>query len=1404
MAYRDFVELLEHVGKDPSRLIFEDELTGIHNRRFLLSYLEHKVRWDSGVDYPLSLLIVDLDSFKQVNDTYGHDTGDQALMWLAALLAEVGGDSALPIRYGGDEFVLVLPKTDRKAAREMADRLLQRSRDREFRLRDAAVTVPISLSVGFATAPDDAENSRDLFQAADTALFHAKRSGRNQVASAADVDPEMVFAKTALYRLKATGIAGRDDEMAIVSEALDELSRGQSPFLILESAPGMGKSTFLEAVRRNLAGDDTFYVAKLAGDPQEAYRPYYLASRLLLTLLNQREDRGKKLLDGLTKEEVGQLTRILPQLGDEQALELDEDDAARRQGTFATLAQFLSKVVDFRPLVLIIDDLQFADEATLILLRILIQTKKLTTFVCGSSLEFLKLSGEEEASPLERFYSRQHKELGIRRVQLRPLSQDDIAEHLNGVFPNLRMPDDFDADLARITQGNPLFLAEVIRKLVTDGKVTLVGQEWVIESLEEGYLPRSLEEIVIQKIADLDEEGRQLLERASTLGEDIPLSVLAGSSDLDENRVHEFLDRAEALGLVSLDFQINDEVMRFLGKRVLEISYGAIDGDRRKGLHEEVGKYQENLYEQRLLPSASLLAYHFKRSANQEKARRYEQVQLAFNQTVFSPEEAAAYAGEYLEDELETEQRLQVESLPRVPYVLRSIASAVRSVQLYPAESKKITESLDAVQESLAMILAKNDRLHLAQAQRVLLVNGQRLDTSQFSMLADSFLRLLTRSELQGIVFHHGVGPEEIRLLITTLGKSKPETIDQGFWDSFLLENGLECLELRQVRYSRLRRKKGRVSRRQHIIEDEELAADELREVPKVLRNLLGATQNAKLYPLDSKPVARSLEELHGSLKGILDRRQTLTLAKAGQFLLANGMKLDTSGYTPLAANILELMDYVGLGSITFSVNIALSELKAFVGGMQKPPGNDKGSEFWDDFPAENGLNHITFNQRQYALGVVQTLLGPEETEAAADDGQEREEGTTAGLAEQMLDEPMEALRDAVPSFGKELLVKGEHKLLRQMLRRLFENFQNYDTREREKTVLACHALFASLILGLQHKLAELTTDSLLTGLSDENEPRVLQALSTQLHDMAGCAVHFADYQLASRILLKIRSRQQQFESGAKEDVALARVLDRRLDSTAQKLLIDDMKSGQTQRQEKAAQVVGALGRSGIPMLIEVIKQERDFRIRQLAASLLAETGPEAGPQLKRAMVTEVTVEQRFRILEVIDTVTTDLRDELTYSFGDSSAKIRRAAFRLFERLHDDKLADIMVPLVRDPDSSVAKGAIRSLAQLKSAPAVEALVSILDKTDDSKVAIACCQALGEIGHVSAIDALSGVLAQKKIALRRWRWEEQVRVTAAMALKQISQPRAAEILSAYTEDTDARVRQLATPELTASE
>jgi diguanylate cyclase (GGDEF)-like protein len=109
MAYQDLLYFLQNVGKDPSRLIFEDELTGIYNRRFLLNYFEYKIPWDSLENHPVSLIMLDIDYFKQINDTHGHETGDQALIWMATLLREVAGEAGLPVRYAGDEFIILLP-----------------------------------------------------------------------------------------------------------------------------------------------------------------------------------------------------------------------------------------------------------------------------------------------------------------------------------------------------------------------------------------------------------------------------------------------------------------------------------------------------------------------------------------------------------------------------------------------------------------------------------------------------------------------------------------------------------------------------------------------------------------------------------------------------------------------------------------------------------------------------------------------------------------------------------------------------------------------------------------------------------------------------------------------------------------------------------------------------------------------------------------------------------------------------------------------------------------------------------------------------------------------------------------------------------------------------------------------
>jgi HEAT repeat protein len=242
--------------------------------------------------------------------------------------------------------------------------------------------------------------------------------------------------------------------------------------------------------------------------------------------------------------------------------------------------------------------------------------------------------------------------------------------------------------------------------------------------------------------------------------------------------------------------------------------------------------------------------------------------------------------------------------------------------------------------------------------------------------------------------------------------------------------------------------------------------------------------------------------------------------------------------------------------------------------------------------------------------------------------------------------------------------------------------------------------------------------------------------------------------------------------------------------------LDEDLRSGQPDRSERAAQVLGALGAASTPLLIEVIKQENDFRVRQLTARLIAEMGPQAAEQIKRALVTEVIVEQRARLLEVIDVVTQDLRHELQHCLRDNNPKVRRAAFQLFERLRQDELIPMVVPFAGNPDPAVARGAIRALTPLRSPAAVRALASILETTKDESLAVLCCQALGQSEHAAAVDALARVLGQRKALIFGRRWNADVRATAAMALKQIPHPRAAEVLARYTNDGNAEVQQLA--------
>ena len=1389
MQYGELIDFLQNVGKDPSRLIFEDELTGLHNRRFLLSYFEHKVHWDQDEHFPLSLLILDVDLFKSINDTYGHDAGDEALVFIAGLLKEIAGEDAFAVRFGGDEFMVLFPRTELSKAVTLAHNLHQLTKERPFALPGGNGQIQISLSIGVASARTDAASGNDLIRKADTALYTSKKQGRNRVSVAKETDPQKTAPKVALHRLGDAEIAGRSGELQAVSEALEALSLGESRFLLIEGAPGMGKSTVVETVRRSLAVNQALPVVKLSGKRQEGFRPYYLAGQAVVSLMTQRADKGVPALDALDARELHYLGHVLPNL-DDRSVAIEEDDRRRREGIFVTLVKLTTKLLEGKPLVVLADDLQFADEGTLVLLKVLLGRADTHLFVCGTVTDTLGVGQDEEAPPWERFFQSRGAELRLVKRQLRPLTAEDIRTHLSGVFPGIDLPPGFEAELARTTSGNPLFLGEILRKLVLDQKLTLVGQRWTVQAPEEGYLPRSLDEIVGQKIAALDEESRKLLEQVSTLGEEATLSVVAGATDVSENDVLEFLDRAENLGLLRTDFHINDETMRFLGKRVLEIVYGSIQKERRQELHERVGVYQEELHQKRLGPSASILAYHFKRSANQEKAARYDQLQSDLRRTTFDRDEAEHYTGESLveEDEGHREEKLGTEALSQLPNLFRTLVTTIRSVQLYPPDSKPIQKAYQTAFDAVAAVLAFADHVELSRSSGVLLANGHKVDVNDFRLLANSYLELLDRAELESIDFRQGLSADELKALLTQLGQLKPELIDGSYWKAFASERRLERISLRQLRYSEVRRRK-RGSRGAAGAAATELGPEEWNLVPRILRALLGASKNVKLYPLGSRQVSSAIDQLLEELSAVLTRRPVVTLARAEGSLLVNGAKAQAGGFEALSESVVSLFSTSELESITFLESLTREEILVFASALKELPAVVEPS-FWTALARDRELQGLVFNDRRYAASIVDSVL---ETVESDPDPEEPEASALAGLS----DEPTEALIEALPSIAKDLLVKGEHPMVRKVMRRVFGDYSAQDVAVREKIVRSCRALLETLIQALQHQFAAIAAEHILKAFKEEDDDHILGELASLLYQMTGSVLQFADFTLASRIFAELRDRQRELMKTPKATGRGFAVLNRKLDAGTKALLMEELQSKDPERQEKAAMVLESLGKPAISLLIDVIKQEKDFRTRQLAAGLLSRMGRDAADRIKQEVVLEVTSEQRFRILEVIDGVTRELKTELAFCLSDVNPKVRRAAFRLSERLNDKQVLELLVDFARHQDIGVAKGAIRSLAILRSPHAVGALMSTLEVTKDPERAIACAQALAQLGDPVAVPALESVLTARKFpVLGRLRWDDQVRATAAFALAHIGGTRAKVVLKKVANDADPRIRQIA--------
>jgi two-component system, cell cycle response regulator len=163
-------------------LAITDQLTGLHNRRYMETHLATLLAKAHEGQRPLSVLIVDIDFFKSINDNYGHDAGDEVLREFAARLRSSVRGVDLACRFGGEEFVIVMPEANLSVASSVGERLRRRIAGEPFSIHSGDKKIEVTISVGVAIRMDeDGTSHESMLKRADQALYRAKRDGRNRV-----------------------------------------------------------------------------------------------------------------------------------------------------------------------------------------------------------------------------------------------------------------------------------------------------------------------------------------------------------------------------------------------------------------------------------------------------------------------------------------------------------------------------------------------------------------------------------------------------------------------------------------------------------------------------------------------------------------------------------------------------------------------------------------------------------------------------------------------------------------------------------------------------------------------------------------------------------------------------------------------------------------------------------------------------------------------------------------------------------------------------------------------------------------------------------------------------------------------------------------------------------------------
>jgi len=1389
--------------REASRIIFVDELTGLYNRRFMRQYLRERLEHLTRERTSLAVIMLDLDGFKQINDTYGHLDGDLILKRLAELILASLPANAYAIRFAGDEFFAFLEGVDAGEGVRAAEALRERVNTERFTTEKAPDGIPVRISLGVAAYPEDAPAPSELIEAADQALYRSKRAGKNCVSRAGGwmLPPEAGILK----RFPCPRLVGRDDALAELERPFAEGADQKNRFFLLEANRGRGKSRLLLEVMRRAGARGLKCLFGRCLDSQRAI-PYSSLTRILADYLSQEPRLRDAVRARLSAQTLKELGALIPALGPSDGAGEGLAPEERRSVLFHGMGDLLCRLSDQAPLLLFLDDLHFVDEASLeVLYRLLDREEGKVIVYAAAQVEALARQ-EGGPLPLARLFALLRQAQNFLRVGLGSLPLASVTEMVTEILQRHTASPAFFQRLYEASEGIPLFVEETLKGLITKGLLKTTDGMWNLDAVEPAAVPASLEAAVLGGLEALDKEFHTMITKAAVVGPHVDVELLAGVLGKNAGETQQLVDQGKKRRMFEEPGPLADEdEVRFLSQCFQQIVYSNLDQDNRRKTHRTVGEVAERLAGDRVDRVLGPLAYHFERSDNAAKGEFYRQRVQELSGQLFSAAEIARELSLKVDD-VEAVRPLDERTWPFADRFLRALTVAVKNMRVYPAGSQIVVQNAAAAKARLLELLGRVEAVTFAEESQALQINGEPIETIGLVPVAQDLLRVYADHGIRRMTLERGMTEADVMGLLKILSGS-PQGIqhDVAYWENRLKSERIGHVRVFPVIFLAAAGEGRAVWRR----EEKEAQLDDrtLALVRDTLRALAAAVDNIRLYPPESELITLSLDQLERQAQSLFTRIPSLTVGMAEGTIVVNATRPNPRLFGITIEILDRLMEDGGLTSLTIRRGVVREDLRLFLTHLSQPPPEAKGAPaFWRGVLEGRGIRTIEVGTRTYAAAArLEEAQMPEPEAPGAPPA--APQAPQPSEAERMLELAARWLKDPLGVFLEPLVQEelasvlgglrrlGREDLATQLVGRTAGALRESDGKIRERAAQGVSHCMARMDDNGRLWLLAKILDPLCGAVRRETRREAFQAEVALATEILNRLVGAGEFASAARLSEALGGPLQSLGPEAEWFSGVVRGLVEALTAAGViETVLNALKDPDPARRQQAGAILGGLGTAAVPLLLRVTLEGKDEEIYRAAAAILRVQGEAGARLLTQELERSPAVERVTRIVAVLDVILPALGHEFLFLLGHPEVEVRAEMARTLARLPREQTARFLGSALGQRKSEVVLGALECVRGLRAVEMLDTVVRLLENPPNDHLQRAACVCLGSLKDARAVPPLVEILGRRPRFFGLVKGlPEGIRATSARSLGELAFPEAKEALQVGLRDRSKTVR-----------